>query len=134
MADHAELKLTLRLVPADDRPANPIVLDDIVRLIRQALVTAPKDSPQIIEPAEGFREPNGDENRTITSLVSKIESRIQQSSAASQAAVERRARTANEPDGQEKLRAETLDSAARVVSAVLGAILKRVRVSVPDAT
>lgn len=132
MADDAKLKLTFRLVPADGRPADPVVLDDIVRLIRQAVATAPKEAPTVAAPADGFREPTPDEAQTLRSLEAKIENRIQQASAASQKAVEQRAETALQPDGPEKLAAESLVAAQRVVSAVQRAILQRVAVTAPE--
>lgn len=132
MADDAKLKLTFRLVSADGRPADPVVLDDIVRLIRQAVATAPKDAPTVAAPTHGFREPpNEDDARTLRGLEAKIENRIQEASAASQKAVELRAGTAVQPDGPQKLAAESLAAAQRVVSAVQRAILQRVAVTAP---
>lgn len=132
MDDDARLKLTFRLVPADGRPADPAVLDDIVRLIRQAVATAPKDAPRVAEPAEGFREPIGDETRDLRGLEARIETRIQQASAASQAAVEKRAELARQPDSREKLADEARVAAERVVAAVQRAVLQRVNVSSPE--
>jgi hypothetical protein len=131
VADEAELKLTLRLVPADDKPADPLVLDDIVRLILQAQAPLPAESPRVVPPTEGFR-PAGDADRAARGLESKIKHRIEQDSAASQAAIEERARFAQEPDGKQKLAEKSLAAAQRVVSAVQAAILRRTTVRVPD--
>jgi hypothetical protein len=130
--DSAILKLTCRLVPADDRPADPVVFDDIVRLINQAIATAAKDWPRVSEPAAGFQEPRDDEKRGLRSFESKIESRIQESSAASQAAIEKRAQTAIRSDGPRVLADESLETARQVVAAVQRAILRRVVVRVID--
>ena len=132
MADDAKLKLTFRLVPADDRLADPVVLDDIVRLIRQAAATAPKDTPKVTEPADGFRAPADDEGRDLRGLESRIENRVQQASAASQAAVEKRAQTATQPDGQQQLAEESLLAAQQVVAAIQGARFRAVAVHVPE--
>jgi hypothetical protein len=130
--DDAKLRLDLRLVPADDRPADPVVLDDIVRLIRQAVVTAPEEAPKVTEPAEGFRQPSADENRDLRSLESRIKNRIEQASAESQAVIEKRAETAKQPDGEPRLKDEALRAAEQVVSAVQRAILRGVAVRVPE--
>jgi hypothetical protein len=130
VADDAKLKLTFRLVPADDRPADPVVLDDIVRLIRQAAATAPKDVPKVTEPADGFRAPADDEGRDVRGLESRIENRVQQASAASQGLVERRALTASQLDGQQMLAEQSLEAAERVIAAVQGALFRAVAVRV----
>jgi hypothetical protein len=126
----AKLKLSLRLAPADDRPADPVVIDDIIRLIKQAVATVPKDSPAVTAPADGFHPPTGEELRELDT---KTQHRIEQASAASRAAVEQRAETAAQPDGDQKLAAEALAAAERVVSAVQRAVLRNVAVRVPDA-
>ena len=131
MADAAKLKLTFRLVPADGQPADPVVLDDIVRLIRQAAATAPKDAARVTEPADGFDEPSDNDKRALQVLQSKIETRIDQSSAASQAAVAKRVQTASQPDGHQALADEALAAAEQVVAAAQRAIFQRVAVHVP---
>jgi len=133
VADDARLKLTFRLVPADDRPADPAVLDDIVRLIRQAFATVPKDAPAVAVPVGGFHEPTDDqERRAVRGLESRIENRIQEASAASQAAVEKRAETAARPDGRQQLADDALAAAERVVAVVQSALLRRVALRAPE--
>jgi hypothetical protein len=134
MDDSALLKLTCRLVPADEQPADPVVFDDIVRLIGQAIATAAKDWPRVSEPAAGFQEPRDDEKRELRSLESKIESRIQESSAASQATIEKRAQTASQPNGPQLLMDQSLDAAQQLVAAVQRAILRNVAVRVVEST
>lgn len=133
MADDTQLKLTFRLVPADDRPAVPVVLDDIVRLINQAIATDAKDAPRVADPDDGFREPGPEERRGLRGLESRIENRIQESSAAAQATVEQRAQTASQPDGDQKLADEALAAAERIIAAVHRALLSKVAVRVPPA-
>ena len=130
MADEAELKLRFRLVPADDQPADPVVLDDIVRLIRQAVATAPNDVPHVSEPANGFRPPDV-HHPTARGLEAKIKHRIEQASAASQADVEKRDQIAAEPDGAQRLAEQSLATAQKVVAAVQAAFIQRVAVRVP---
>jgi hypothetical protein len=129
--DGAQLKLSFRLVPADDRPADSVVLSDIVRLIQQAIATAPKDVPTVSVPDDGFREPGPDNGRSALSLKPRIESRIQQASAASQQIVEKRAQTLSQADGEQRLAEQSVAAAERVVSAVQGAIIRAVAVRVP---
>jgi hypothetical protein len=131
VADEAELKLTFRLVPADDQSANPVVLDDIVRLIRQATATAPKDVPHVAELADGFRAPD-DNHPTVRGLETRIKHRIEQASAASQTNVEKRAQTATQRDASQKLAEESLIAAQKVVAAVQAALVQRVAVRVPE--
>jgi len=131
VADDAELKIDFRLVPADGRPADPVVLDDIVRLILQAQATLPREAPSVAEPADGFRSPI-DDDPVVRGLERKIKDRIEQDRAASQAAVETRAQTARLPEAAEKLAEESLRAAQRVLSAVQSAMLRRVAVRVPD--
>jgi len=132
MDDDALLKLTCCLVPADGPPGDPVVFDDIVQLINQATATAANDWPRVAEPAAGFQESCDEEKRGLRSLESKIESRIQESSAAGQAAIEKRALTAIQPDGPRVLADESLEAARQVVAAVQRAILRRVAVRVVE--
>lgn len=132
MADEPRLKLELRVGPADS-PPDVAVLDDLVRLIRQGVTTAPKAAPQVAD-GPGFRQPTPDEQRDLRDLTSKVEHRIEQASAASVAAVARRAEVAAQPDGAAKLADESLKAAERVVSAVGRAVLRGVAVRVADAT
>ena len=126
MADNAELKLTLRLVPVDGQLADPVVLNDIILLIRQAVATAPKDAPKIAEPTHGFRLTRQEEKPALQALESRIENRIQETSAKSRAAVEKRELTANQSDAKQQLAEDSLAAAANVVSAVQGALFRRV--------
>ena len=128
----AELKLTFRLVVADDERADPVVLDDIVRLIQQAAATLPVHAPRLTEPKMGFQQPGENIVREIRSLESKIETRIQQSSAASQDAVESRARQAIEPNGTAILAGQARSAAERIVSIVQGAVLRRMAIRVSE--
>lgn len=134
MPDQAELQLSLRLVPADDQPADPLVLDDIIRLVRQAIATAPRETPTVHEPEGGFREPTEEQDkRALRSLHSKIENRIQEASAASQSEIAKRAEIASQPDGADKLARQSLQAAERLVPAVQRAMLRRVAVRIPEA-
>ena len=125
MSDEAQIQLTLRLTPADDKPADPFVFDDIVRLIRQAIATAPKQVPTVMAPSEGFRKPTGEDEQHIRGLETRIEHRIEQASAASQAAVEKRLEVGNDPD-------QSLEAAQQVVSAVQRALLRSVVLRLPE--
>ncbi|HUR54126.1 MAG TPA: hypothetical protein VMZ71_08340 [Gemmataceae bacterium] len=130
MPDVAEKQLDLRLVPAEG-PPDPQVLDDIIRLIKQAVVTLPKDAPQLAAEGE-LRPPTPDEQPEVNAAEAKIKHRIEQASRESQAFVEKRAETAVQPDGEQKLAEESLKAARRVVSAVQRAILRGVAVRVPE--
>lgn len=125
MSDEAQIQLTLRLTPADDKPADPFVFDDIVRLIRQAVATAPKQVPIVTIPSEGFRKPDGADEQRIRSFETRIEHRIEQASAASQAAVEKRLEVGNDPD-------QSLEAAQQLISAVQRALLQSVVLRLPD--
>src|SRR5436305_1318722 len=64
MADDPRLKLDLRLGPADG-PPDPALLDDLIRLIKQGVASAPKGAPGIAD-AAGYRKPDEDEqNRPL---------------------------------------------------------------------
>lgn len=130
MPEVAELQLDLRLVPAD-APPNPQVLDDIVRLIQQAIATLPKDAPQLVV-ERPLDSPAAAERTETNAAEAKIKHRIEQASRESQALVEKRAETAALPDGEQKLAEESLKAAQNVVSAIQRAILRGVAVSVPE--
>jgi len=126
VTNDAELKLTLRLVPVDGQPADPVVLNDIILLIRQAVATAPKDAPKISEPTHGFRSTSQAEKPALQALESRVESRVQEASAKSRATVTERELTANLPDGSQKLAEASRAAAENLVSAVQGALCRRV--------
>ncbi|MCE9567597.1 MAG: hypothetical protein K8U57_36820 [Planctomycetes bacterium] len=130
MTEDAKLKLNLRLVPADGTPADPTLLDDLIRLIRQGVVTSP---PAVTQANTGgqFRKPPVDDN-SQNDLEAKVRHDIEQASEASQVAVQKRAETAKQPDGEAKLAAEALEAAREVVAAVQRAIIRGVTVSMPD--
>jgi hypothetical protein len=127
MAEDAKLKLDVRLVPAEGKP-DAALLDDLVRLIRQSVVTAPPQAEQPSTAGNFTAPPDNSQN----ALETKIKHRIAQASAESQAAVAKRAETAKQPDGEAKLAAEALEAAQQVVSAVQRAIIRGVAIRVPE--
>ncbi len=127
MSDDAKLKLDLRLVPAEGEP-DAALLDDLIRLIRQGIVTAPKDVPQANTAGEFHPPADNSQN----ALETKIKHRIEQASKASEAEVAKRAEVAKQPDGEAKLAAESLEAARGVVAAVQRAIIRGVAVHVPN--
>jgi hypothetical protein len=127
MVEDAKLKLELRLVPIAGEP-NAAVFDDLIRLIQQGIVTAPKDVPQVHTTGE-FQLPT---DNSQNDLEAKIKHSIEQASADSRAAVEKRVELAAQPDGEAKLAAESLEAAQGVVAAVQRAIIRGVVVQVPD--
>jgi hypothetical protein len=129
MADNARWILELRLSPVNGAP-DPIILDDIIRLIQQGIHTAPKQAPQVADPPE-FPPPD-DENEEARALVSNIRSRIQKASAESQASVDKRAAVASTPNSEQQLAEESRRAAEYVVAAVQRAILRGVKVRLPD--
>src|SRR5207248_2375582 len=76
MTNDTDRKLELRLVPAES-PANPQMLDDLIRLVRQGLATAPKDVPQVGD-GPGFRPPTEEERKATADLGGRIKHRIEQ--------------------------------------------------------
>ncbi len=129
MTHEPERRLDLRLVPAD-APADSQVLDDIIRLIQQGIVTAPASAPQISVGSE-FRQPTPDEQNLVSEVVAPIKHRIEQASQDSQAAVEKRAALAATPGSEQQLADEARRAAEYVVAAVQRAILRGVKVQVP---
>ena len=129
MADDPDRRLDYRLVPADG-PADSQVLDDLIRLVRQGIATAPKDAPKVGDGA-GFRPPEADERRDLGGVEAKIKHRIEQANWDSQTAVEQRAELVAQPDADEKLASEARRAAELVVAAVQRALLRGVRVEVP---
>lgn len=128
MAEDAKLKLDVRLVPAEGEP-DPALLDDLIRLIKQAVVTAPPQAPQVSTTGEFYVADDNSQN----ALETKIKHRIEQASADSQAEVQKRAELAKQPDGEAKLATEALEAARNVVSAVQRTIIRGVEVRVSDA-
>jgi len=129
MADDARLKLDLRLVPITGTP-DPVIFDDIIRLIQQGIVTAPKEAPQITD-APKFQPPE-EGNAEARALISNIRTRIEKASAESQAAVDKRAAIAATPNSEQQLTDEARRAGEYVVAAVQRAILRGVKVRVPD--
>ena len=127
MPEDARLKLDVRLVPAEGKP-DPALLDDLVRLIWQGTVTAPPQTPRV-STADEFHTPP---DNSRVALETKIKHRIAQASVESQAAVAKRAETAKQPDGKQKLADESLAAAQNVVAAVQRAIIRGIAVRVSD--
>lgn len=132
MGELASLKLQFRLTPAEGEPDSAL-LDDLIRIVKQAVVTAPSGTPEVPTGGE-FRIPSEEEAKSLRGLESKIESRIQVASAESRRQVEQRAELVQQPDGDQKARDATLTAAQQVVSAVHRAMLRGVIVSVPEPT
>lgn len=128
MPEDAKLKLDIRLIPAEGTP-DAVLLDDLVRLIKQGVVTAPKQAPQISTAGEFVVPADNSQN----ALETRIKHRIEQASNASEADVAKRAEVAQQPDGEQKLAEEALAAAQDVVTAVQRAVLRGIAVKVPDA-
>lgn len=128
MAEDARLKLELRLVPTDGQPPNAALFDDLIRLIRQGIVTAPIGVPQVNTSGEFHTPPDNSQNN----LEAKVKHRIEQASADSRVAFEKRKELASQPDREAKLAAEALEAAQRVVSAVQRAMIRGIAVQLPD--
>ena len=126
MPEDAKQRLDIRLVPAEGEP-DAALLDDLVRLIKQGVLTAPKQAPQVSTAGEFTAPPGNSQN----ALETKIKHRIEQTSNASEAEVAKRAETAKLPDGEAKLAEESLAAAQGVVAAVQRAILRGITVRVP---
>lgn len=127
MPEDAKLKLDVRLVPTEGEPDSAL-LDDLVRLIKQGIVTVPLQAPQVGTAGE-FHTPS--DNSQIA-LETRIKHRIAQASVESQADVAKRAETAKQPDGEQKIADEALAAAQNVVAAVQRAIIRGIAVRVPD--
>ncbi len=128
MSEDAKQKLGIRLVPAEGEP-DAALLDDLVRLIKQGVVTAPKQAPQVSTAGEFVAPPDNSQN----ALETRIKHRIEQASNASEADVAKRAAIAQPPDGEQKLAEEALAASQNVVAAVQRAIIRGVTIRVPDA-
>ncbi len=129
MPEDAKQKLDIRLVPAEGEP-NMALLDDLVRLIKQGIVTAPKQAPQVNDTGTFITPADNSQN----ALETRIKHRIEQASNASEADVAKRTEIAKQPDGDAKLAEEALAAAQNVVAAVQRAILRGIAVRVPDET
>jgi hypothetical protein len=130
MTHDPDRKLELRLV-AVDSPADPQVLDDLIRLVRQGLATTSKDMPRVGD-GPGFRPPTADERNTAADLEAKIKHRIEQNPD-SHGSLARRAELTSQPDHEQKLADEVRKAAEYVAAAVQRALLRGVAVRVPDA-
>ncbi|HET6573980.1 MAG TPA: hypothetical protein VFG68_10290 [Fimbriiglobus sp.] len=130
MTHDPDRKLELRLVPADS-PADPLVLDDLIRLIRQGLATASKEMPRVGD-GPGFRPPTADERNTTADLEAKIKHRIEQDPD-SHGSIAKRAELTSQPDHEQKLADEMRVAAEYVAAAVQSALLRGAEVRVPDA-
>jgi|GEM_PF-6361768 len=128
MSEDAKQKLDIRLVPAEGAPPDAALLNDLVRLIKQGIVTTPKDAPQVSTAGEFVTPPDNSQN----ALESKIKHRIEQASEASKADVAKRAEIATQSGGEQKLAEESLAAAQNVVVAVQRAILRGITIHVPD--
>ena len=127
MPEDATRKLDIRLVPAEGEP-DAALLDDLIRLIKEGVVTAPKQAPQVSTAGEFVVPPDNSQN----ALETRIKHRIEQASNASEADVAKRAETAKQPDGDAKLAEEALAAALNVVAAVQRAVIRGVAVRVPE--
>jgi hypothetical protein len=127
MPEDAKQKLDIRLVPAEGEP-DAALLDDLVRLIKQGVVTAPKDVPQV-STAGKFVAPA---DKSQIALETRIKHRIEQASQTSEADVKKRAEIAAQPDGEQKLAEQSLAAAQNVVAAVQRAIIRGVALHVPE--
>jgi hypothetical protein len=128
MPEVAKLQLDVRLVPAEGTP-DPVLLDDLVRLIQQGIVTASKDLPGIDSSGEFQSPPDNSQN----DLEAKVRHDVEQASRDSQSAIEKRAATAKQPDGEAGLAEESLEAARQVVAAVQRAMIRGVGVRLPEA-
>ncbi len=127
MPEEAKQKLDIRLVAAEGEP-NAALLEDLVRLIRQGVVTAPTQAPQVDTAGKFVTPADSSQN----ALEAKIRYRIDEASKASEADVAKRAEIAKKPDSDTKLAEEALAAAQNVVAAVQRAILRGIAVRVPD--
>lgn len=127
MPEDAKQRLDIRLVPAEGAP-NAALFDDLARLIKQGVLTAPKQAPQVSTAGEFTAPLDNSQN----ALEAKIKNRIAQASAASMADVAKRAETAKLSDGEAQIVEETLAAAQGVVAAVQRAILRGITVRVPE--
>jgi hypothetical protein len=128
MPEDVKQKLDIRLVPAEGEP-DATLLDDLVQLIKQGIVTAPEQAPQVNTTGEFVVPPDHSQN----ALESKIKHRIEQASEASKVDVAKRAEIAKQPDGEQKLAEEALAAAQNVVAAVQRAIIRGIAIQVPEA-
>jgi len=130
MAEPATMKLEFRLAPSSGEP-NSEVLDDLVKLVRQAVATAPPDSSRIEADGE-FHPPEGEGERSLRGLESRIKHRIEQATGASQKLIEQRETLTHQPDGAAILAAEATRAAEAVVAAVQRARIRGMAVTTPS--
>lgn len=106
-------KIELRFGPENGQP-NAAILDDIIRLIKQAVATMPADAPHVATTGT-FRKPDAADAPDLHRVETNVRERIERASEASRATAEKRAETGDQPD-------ESLKAARRVVSAVQSVI------------
>jgi len=130
MVTAAAQKFEIRLAPKEGEP-DALVFDDIIRLIQQAVVTA---SPQIKVPSiRGEFVRSSEENQpSVRQLDSSIKHRIEQASADSRKLVEAREEIAQQPNSEPQLAQESLDAAANLIAAVQRAMIRGLRISIPE--
>ena len=121
--EDANRKLELRFGPENGKP-NSVILDDIIRLVKQAVATMPNDASHVATTGT-FRKPDDAEAPELQRVEANIRERIERASEASRAATEKRAETGDQPE-------ESLKAARNVVSAVQRAILRGIAVRVPE--
>ncbi|MFO0848525.1 MAG: hypothetical protein U0871_08215 [Gemmataceae bacterium] len=129
MADNPDRKLTFNLVPASS-VADPQVLDDLIRLVRQGLALPVTGTPAVATDTP-FRSPDQSEARSLSEVEARVKHRIEQASRDSQADVDQRAELAKQPDASDKLAEESRRAAELVVSAVQRLMLHGIRPAVP---
>lgn len=127
MIDDSDIKLTLQLTPAEGEP-DPQLLDDLIRLVKQAILT----SPQQIPSGGDFESPSESNGKPLLGLESKIKHHIEQASAASRTLVEQRVALAQQPDADAKLAEDSRQKAQQVISAVQRAMMRGINVTIPD--
>jgi hypothetical protein len=131
MTHDPDRRLELRLVSAE-RPADPQVLDDLIRLIRQGLATAPRQVPQVSD-GTWFRRPTEEERKDLVEHESRIKHRIEQEPDSHDTLAKRSELTA-QPDHEQKLAEETRRAAEYVVAAVQRALNRGVAVRIPESS
>ena len=75
MSEDAKQKLDIRLVPAEGAP-DAALFDDLVRLIKQGVLTAPKQAPQVSTTSEFVAPPDNSQNALETKTKHRIGSGV----------------------------------------------------------
>src|ERR1700722_4850685 len=125
MTEDAKLKLELRVIPTTGEP-DAAVFDDLIRLIQQGILTAPKGVTQVSNSGEFI--PPADKSQSKLETV--IRHRIEQTSAESRTAFEKRKEIETRPESEAKMVTESLEAAQGVVSAVQRAMIRGIAVQV----